>query len=116
MAVTGCTLREVMGTVTFESVCPLLRAGPAALTRARAYTSSMKIRLPLRILCGTTILAGALLLARPGGAIEVAPDTFQGRTEAAIAEFRAAIELEPDLAHGAELFESCARCLSLIHI
>jgi len=72
----------------------------------------MKIRLPLRILCGTAIVASALLLARLGGAIEVASDTFQGRTEAAIAEFRAAIELAPNLAHGAELFESCAECHS----
>ncbi len=35
---------------------------------------------------------------------------MQGRTEAAIADFRAAVMLEPNLAHGAELFPTCAAC------
>jgi cytochrome c553 len=43
-------------------------------------------------------------------AVEVDPASPQGRTEAAIKEFRAAIDLTPDLAHGAKLFETCAEC------
>jgi cytochrome c553 len=42
--------------------------------------------------------------------IKVDPQAFQGQTEAAIAEFRAAAALEPDLANGRQLFASCARC------
>jgi cytochrome c553 len=65
----------------------------------------MKIRLAL--------FAGAFLLAQSGGTVEVAADSFQGRTKAAILEFRAAIELEPDLRHGAELYVACAECHSV---
>jgi cytochrome c553 len=42
--------------------------------------------------------------------VEVESDAMQGRTEAAIAEFRAAVRLEPDLQHGAGLFTLCAAC------
>jgi cytochrome c553 len=49
-------------------------------------------------------------IAAAAGPIKVDPNSFQGRTEAAIAEFRAAVELEPNLTHGAELFNGCARC------
>ena len=61
---------------------------------------------------GACVLAGAaiLLALRAAGTIVVDPNSLQGRTEAAIAEFRAAIALEPDLAHGKELFKSCAAC------
>jgi cytochrome c553 len=55
-------------------------------------------------------IAAALLAAPAIGTIIVDPTSFQGRTEAAIAEFRAAIALEPDLQHGAELFKACAEC------
>lgn len=42
--------------------------------------------------------------------IVVDPNSLQGRTQAAIEEFRAAVALEPNLEHGAELFKSCAAC------
>jgi cytochrome c553 len=44
------------------------------------------------------------------GSIEVDEKSFQGRTEAAIAEFRAAVALEPDLARGKTLFAACGAC------
>jgi cytochrome c553 len=55
---------------------------------------------------------GAALTAVAGltAAIEVDPGSFQGRTEAAIREFREAVQLEPNLEHGAELFKACATC------
>jgi cytochrome c553 len=52
----------------------------------------------------------ALLAVRAVGSIEVDPNSFQGRTEAAAKEFREAAQLEPDLAHGAALFAGCAAC------
>ena len=52
----------------------------------------------------------AVLLAVRAGSIEVDPNSFQGRTEAAIKEFREAVQLEPDLGHGAALFAACAAC------
>jgi cytochrome c553 len=61
-------------------------------------------------LAGIATGAAALLAAGVAGAIEVDPDSFQGRTEAAIAEFREAVQLEPNLGHGAELFGACASC------
>jgi cytochrome c553 len=42
--------------------------------------------------------------------IRVDPQAVQGQTEAAIAEFRAAAALEPDLANGGRLFAGCAGC------
>ena len=57
------------------------------------------------------LLAAAFaVLARSSVAVEVDPASLQGRTEAAIKEFRAAIDLTPNLDHGAKLFESCAEC------
>lgn len=57
------------------------------------------------------VAVGATLLAlQAAAAVIVDPTSFQGRTEAAIAEFRAAIALEPDLKHGAEQFKACAEC------
>jgi cytochrome c553 len=63
-----------------------------------------------RALASLVGVAGALLLSRTADPIEIDPASGQGRTEAAIAEFRAAVMLEPDLKHGAELFETCAAC------
>jgi cytochrome c553 len=60
-----------------------------------------------------TWLAGvavALFGVQPAGTIEVDPSSFQGRTEAAIQEFREAAQLEPNLGNGARLFEACASC------
>jgi cytochrome c553 len=59
---------------------------------------------------GAAACSAALVLARTALPIEVDPNSYQGRTQAAIKEFRAAIELEPDLAHGKTLFEACAEC------
>src|SRR6187455_2605879 len=57
------------------------------------------------------LLAAAFaVLARSSVAVEVDPASPQGRTEAAIKEFRAAIDLVPNLEHGARLFETCAEC------
>jgi len=57
------------------------------------------------------IAAGAVaLIAVRAVSIEVDPNSFQGRTEAAVKEFREAVQLDPDLGHGAELFAACAAC------
>jgi cytochrome c553 len=59
---------------------------------------------------GAAAAGAVVLLVRAESTIEVDPESLQGRTEAAIAEFRAAVELEPNLAHGADLFQVCAAC------
>ncbi len=51
---------------------------------------------------------GVLLLARPAGTVEVDEETLQGRTAAAIADFRAAVALEPDLRRGETRYATCA--------
>lgn len=58
------------------------------------------------------LLAVSAILVLPDAAhpVEVDPEVPQGRTEAAIAEFRSAVELEPDPARGAGLFAPCAAC------
>ena len=55
-------------------------------------------------------MGAAVVLAVQAGPIEVDPNSFQGRTEAAIAEFREAVQLEPNLGNGAKLFAACAAC------
>jgi len=57
-------------------------------------------------------ICGLLLLTRTAGTVEVASDAIAGRTEAAIADFRGAMKLEPDLQRGAGLFTTCAACHS----
>lgn len=52
----------------------------------------------------------ATLLLTAAVTVEVDPEVMKGRTAAAIADFRSAIELEPDAGHGAELFTPCAAC------
>jgi len=59
---------------------------------------------------GAAATCGAILLIPAAGAVEVEPGAIEGRTEAAVAEFRSAMKLEPNLQHGAELFTSCAAC------
>lgn len=61
------------------------------------------------ILAGCAAL-GALLAGSVAGQVGVDPDSLQGRKAAAIAEFRAAVELEPDRLRGARLFDTCAAC------
>jgi cytochrome c553 len=58
----------------------------------------------------TAAAAGTLLLASAAGTAVVEEAALAGRTAAAIADFRAAIELEPDAGRGARLFETCAAC------
>ncbi len=55
-------------------------------------------------------MSAAVVLAVRAGSIEVDPNSFQGRTEAAVKEFREAVQLEPDLGNGAKLFAACAAC------
>lgn len=64
----------------------------------------------LNWLAGLAAGAVALLAVRAAGTIEVDPNSFQGRTEAAIQEFRQAVELEPNLENGAALYGACASC------
>ena len=63
-----------------------------------------------RRVAGFGIAAGAALLALAGRTIEVDSHSYEGRTQAAIDEFRAAVALDPDLAHGKTLFAACAQC------
>lgn len=55
-------------------------------------------------------IAASVFLASAANPVEVDSGELQGRTAAAIAEFRAAVELEPDLQRGAALFAPCAAC------
>src|SRR5262245_31019899 len=48
--------------------------------------------------------------AQTAAKVEVDPASLQGRTEAAIQEFRAAIDLTPNVGHGAQLYVRCAEC------
>jgi cytochrome c553 len=52
----------------------------------------------------------AQLLAPAAGAVEVDAEALAGRTAAAIADFRAAVALEPDLQRGESLFATCSAC------
>jgi cytochrome c553 len=64
----------------------------------------------LRFAVGAAAAALGLYVVRAAVSIEVDPESFQGRTEAAIREFREAVALEPSLAHGKDLFAACAEC------
>jgi cytochrome c553 len=64
--------------------------------------------LRLGLATGAVILAAQYLHAAVS--VDVVPQSLEGRTEAAIAEFRAAVALDPDLAHGKERFAACAEC------
>jgi cytochrome c553 len=70
----------------------------------------MKRRMRMALVGAGIGASSAVLLAQAQDRVDVDPESYQGRTAAAIAEFRAAVELEPDRAHGAELFRSCAEC------
>jgi cytochrome c553 len=58
------------------------------------------------------LLAASAILFLPAtaGPVEVDPEVMRGRTAAAIADFRTAVELEPGPVRGAELFAPCAAC------
>lgn len=64
-----------------------------------------------RASCASVAAAAVgLLLARPAATVEVDEETLKSRTAAAIADFRAAVALEPDLTRGAAQYEICAAC------
>ena len=63
-----------------------------------------------RIWAAVMAISGSFLVTHAASTVEVESDTVEGRTAAAIADFRNAIELEPDLKRGAELFTTCAAC------
>lgn len=52
----------------------------------------------------------ALLWSHTAGTVEVDSAAIEGRTQAAITDFRNAMKLDPDLPHGARLFATCAAC------
>jgi cytochrome c553 len=70
----------------------------------------MKARTRRRAFIGVVAICGVFLLPHTAGTVEVESDAIEGRTEAAIADFRDAIKLEPNLQYGAELFTTCAAC------
>ena len=55
-------------------------------------------------------ISGLFVVTQPAAPAEIESNSIEGRTEAAIAEYRNAMRLEPDLPHGAELFSTCAAC------
>jgi cytochrome c553 len=59
---------------------------------------------------GAAAICGTCLVTHTAGTVEVESDAIEERTEAAIADFRSAMKLEPNLQHGAELFTTCAAC------
>ena len=63
-----------------------------------------------RISTGVAAICGAFLLIPTVGAVEVESDPIEERTEAALADFRSAMKLEPNLQHGARLYTKCAAC------
>jgi cytochrome c553 len=64
----------------------------------------------MRIVRSTLVISAGLLLAQAATHLTAQPPDFEERTAAAISEFRQAVELEPNLGHGAELFVTCAAC------
>jgi cytochrome c553 len=69
----------------------------------------MKRRSPTQSIAAAAT-CGIALLMHAAGAVEIPEDAMAGRTEAAIADFRSAMALEPDLKRGAGLFTTCAAC------
>jgi cytochrome c553 len=55
-------------------------------------------------------VGAACVLIRTALSVEVDPGSYQGRTEAAIRDFREAVALKPNLEHGKTLFTICAEC------
>jgi hypothetical protein len=56
-------------------------------------------------------ICSLFVLSHPAGAVEVDSDAIAGRTQAAIADFRSAMKLEPDLQHGAEFLRHVQRAM-----
>lgn len=70
----------------------------------------MNARLRGRTFIGAAVICNVFVLSHTAGTVEVDSDPIEGRTQAAIADFRNAMKLEPNLQHGAELFTTCAAC------
>lgn len=70
----------------------------------------MVARARRRISIGVAAICGAFLLSPTAGTVELESDAIEGRTEAAIADFRSAMKLEPNLQHGSQLFSKCGAC------
>jgi cytochrome c553 len=56
------------------------------------------------------VISAGLLVAQAATLLPAQPPSVKERTTTAISEFRQAVELEPNLVHGAELFATCAAC------
>ena len=63
-----------------------------------------------RVFIALAAIGGLFLATHAATAMEVDSNAIEGRTEAAIADFRSAMKLEPDTKDGAELFSLCASC------
>ena len=77
----------------------------AFLLRPRRHVAGMFKRISIAM----AIVFGMLPMHLAATA-EVESDAPEGRTEAAIADFRNAMKLEPDLPRGKQLFSTCAAC------
>jgi cytochrome c553 len=73
-------------------------------------TDSVADRARLRFVRAGIAICVGLLLVQVATLRAAEPPSFAARTDAAISDFRRAIELEPNLEHGAELFHTCAAC------
>ena len=63
-----------------------------------------------RMLVAVAAISGSFLVTHAATTVEVEPLPIEGRTQAAIADFRSAMKLDPNIQHGAELFSVCAAC------
>lgn len=96
-----------------ESGCRHAQLQPQAQIAAahrQAHTERMIASRRRRIFVAVAAISVLILATGTAITVEVEPDTMEGRTEAAIADFRSAMKLEPDLQRGAELFSACAAC------
>lgn len=64
----------------------------------------------LCILVAVAAISSSFLVTHAATTVEAEPVPIEGRTQAAIADFRNAMKLEPNIQHGAELFSICAAC------
>jgi len=83
---------------------------PFAPSHHPRQTNRVTTRTRRRKFIGVATICGALLLTQTASTVEIDSNAIEGRTEAAIADFRSAMKLEPNLRHGAELFTTCAAC------
>jgi cytochrome c553 len=77
--------------------------------RQRGLAFLMIIRAQRQIFPAVAAIWVAVLLIPTAAAAEIEP-TAEERTEAAIADFRSAMKLQPDLQRGGMLFQQCVMC------